>query len=86
MDRFDNVKELAGFMGIEYSQQVKWINDEISNWLACGNSSIVDDIYKEPACTFQVNFECRSFYIGVTEICVDEEYGAYKVFYWIEEV
>lgn len=85
MKRFDSVNELAGFMGIEYSQQVKWIDDEISNWLACGNSNIVDDINQEPECAFEVDFEGSKFNIGTTDICVDGECGDYRTYYWIEK-
>lgn len=84
MKKFNSYEELLKEIGVIYSQEKKYFNDELNGFLEGVGSDIVDNENAEPKATFKVEFEYQVYEIGVTSIEISEE-GDYKYFYWLED-
>jgi len=83
MKKFNSYEELLKEIGVSYSQEKKYFNDELNGFLEGVGSDIVDNENAKPKATFKVKFEYQLYEIGVTSIEISEE-GDYKYFYWLE--
>lgn len=85
MKKFENFEELLKEINIEFPSEVKYFNDELTNFLECIGSDIVEIEEEEPITSFKVEIENKIIEIGVTSI-ESEEDNIFKNYFWLIDV
>lgn len=79
--RTESYKELMDYLGVEFSSHRKHFENELSNFLECNGSDVVENKDDIPMTSFKVEMEHDITYeIGVTSI--EDEEDVYKYYYW----
>lgn len=84
MKKFENFEELLKEIGIEFSSEVKYFNNELNSFLESVGSDIVESKEEEPTTSFEVEIEDKTIEIGVTSIAEEED--NFKQYYWLIDV
>lgn len=84
MKRFDSLQDLVKYLG-GTSYTLKYLEDEVCNYLECVGSDIVENEDQEPSYGgIEIEIENKKYMLYVSSVEIDIE--EYKYFYWIEEI
>ena len=84
MLRFESFEELLKVVGVEFSQEKKYCNDLLREYLECSGSDNVENEEDEPDCILKIELTDKVFEVGVTNIEISED--QYKCYYWLDSI
>lgn len=83
MKRFEDYQELLNYIGVDFPSHVVYANAELTDFLGCEGSEIVEFKDIEPRCFFGLEIDNTFYSVGVTSVKEEGE-EQYKEYYWID--